>query len=562
MTRPVLALVLLLAAALTGCMPTAPVRDGRNSGRVDPIDWRAAKDELSMTMRKISEQLEAVGLEPARAEVRGFLVAGSRKTHRIRVPSHRCATLVAIASRGVRDLDAALYSPEGELLASDTQPDAHPTIQLCAGERVRDLYYMLQIYEGAGSFLMVPFLGPRSALAGAGKLLGGQPAVARLDGDDPEPLDRITAFRGGLQRRGFEPQDAPLDVALSGEQSVRISLRVEPGACYTAAAFGLEGLDHIQLRVVDDEGIEVARDEAPSDEVAAQFCADRRAEYAAEVRGQKGQGSTVFQVFRADTAVLGGVSGLWLGERPLTRAALHTLDEARAAVKAEATRDGFRRVREIEEGRITAGEVRRIPVEMPRGRCSRLHVVGGQGVRMLTVSARDADGIDVGQSSGDSLTTYLHVCSSDGRGLTLTLSSEGGGGRFAVVSHEAQLASIPPNRAEGAVRASYLQAVRRARDAGYRPHGAFEKGPRKVALGKSDPHTVLFGAESARCIRAYAISAGPNVKTELRVKDEVVASGGDGKPARYCSTADASLDIVSVDFDTGAPEAWLMVLVK
>ena len=109
--------------------------------------------------------------------------------------------MVAIASRGVHDMDAAVYSPEGELLAADSQPDAHPTIQVCSGEQEARLYYVVHIYEGAGAYLMVPFAGGSEQLEAGARVLGGRPATARLGERDEGDLDRVAAFRDGVMRR-------------------------------------------------------------------------------------------------------------------------------------------------------------------------------------------------------------------------------------------------------------------------------------------------------------------------------------------------------------------------
>ncbi len=551
-------LALLAACATTassGSIPSEAPQAPRTS-------FRDGDDRLSVSMRALSAQLHEAGLRADRHEYRGFLTAGARSTHALRIPPRTCQTLVAIASRGVHDMDAAVYSPAGEMLAADSQPDAHPTIQVCSGDEAAALYYVVHIYEGAGAYLMVPFEGPPGRLEAGARLLGGRPAIARLGRQQADNLDRVAAFRDGVLRRGFEAHGSPLPMPLSRNQRMRVALPVQPGACYTAGAFALDGIGDVNLRVLDEEGVEVGRDESPERDASTQFCADRRAEYTTEVHASLGEGQALLEIFRVEAAAIGGHSGLWLGERPVVRAATMPLPEARGAVAAEAGRDGFRRPRLIHEGYLATGEVAHAQLALGAKRCARVHAVGGRGVRALALEARDEEGNMLTSTRGGAQTTYVHVCAKKPREVAFTVHAKGGGGRFALVTHGARFGTVPPREADEQVRAHFLQAMRKARDAGYRLHGAFEKGPRRIPLGKKDPRSVLFGAESARCVRAYALAGPARVKTLLRVHDEVVATSAGPDPARFCAPSGERLDIVSVGLETGTDGAWLMVLVK
>jgi hypothetical protein len=83
-----------------------------------------------------------------------------------------------------------------------------------------------------------------------------------------------------------------------------------------------------------------------------------------------------------------------------------------------------------------------------------------------------------------------------------------------------------------------------------------------MSMGQGKPRDVIFGAEAARCVRAYALSEEGRVETVLRVDDELVATEVAPEHVRYCATTEEPLDVVTVALDTEAEQAWLMVLVK
>ena len=138
-------------------------------------------------------------------------------------------------------MDAALYSADGDVLASTRSPTRIRRSRSAPAHEPRTLYYALQVYEGAGTFLMAGFIGQQSTLDGAAKLLGARPTVARLGYSEPDGPGRVAAFRDGLQRRGFS-RCRRRCACRSLDQHIRAALAVEPGECYTAAGFALDGL--------------------------------------------------------------------------------------------------------------------------------------------------------------------------------------------------------------------------------------------------------------------------------------------------------------------------------
>jgi hypothetical protein len=565
MSARLAALGLVMFAA--GCASSAPLGPSRpDTAFHDAEGWRTASDALAMEMRAVASGLERAGLRTGDDAFRGFLTAGTRGTHRVDLPPRSCVTLVAIASAGIKDMDASIYSPEGDVLAVDSQPDARPTLQVCSGSETARLYYTLQVYDGAGSFLVAGFHGQRSSLEAAAKLLGARSAVADLGDVGAEGPSRVGAFRDGLQRRGFAAVQSPLRVPLVADQRVRAALSVEPGACYTAAGFALDGLENVDLRVLDEEGVEVARDASQEEDASTQFCTDRGAEYAAELHGVSGKGSALLLLFRADAASIGGRAGLWLGERPLARASTTKLGDAIAAVTRRAVQDGFTLTRTLHSGQLGPGAAIAQKLSLRAKRCARIHVVGGPGIRGLDMVALDANGREVASARGSSETAYLHVCGMAPRELSIQAHVASGAGPFAITVHEAPLAAVAPRGLDESLVADLQQAMSQARDAGYRLHPEFSE-PHRVAVKRSASVSIKLADEPVRCVRAYVLSREARARGELMVAGKQVDAGHfAGEPARFCTGKESPSEVKSLELRvrTSAEheEAWVLVLVR
>ena len=264
-------------------------------------------------MADMAQRLGAAGLQ-AHPGVRlhGFIAHGGRMTQAVDVPSDTCLTMVALSTEGVGDMDAALYTADGEVLAADAQPDAHPAIQICGGAEAARLYYVVHAYSGAGSFLMQAFSGPRTALSTVAAELGGQPALATVPGAQPVVEDLIDGLAHGLRKRGFQPIEPPLRVPLEPQQRVRVGLHVTPGRCYAVAAFGVDGIENLELRVLDQHGDPLALDTSPLAQAEVQFCAREEAHFTAETYAANGGGAAAMLLYQGNAHQVLPGAGLWL----------------------------------------------------------------------------------------------------------------------------------------------------------------------------------------------------------------------------------------------------------
>ncbi len=386
-------------------------------------------DSLETRMNAIAQQMEEAGLSRGAIWQRGFVPSGSRETLRLEIPADTCATVVALASSGVRDVDATLYLPDGTQVAQDAQADSHPTLQVCAEGEGRYFYYTLLAYEGAGAYLVASFLSDRSLFPQAAAIVGGRPGIAAEAELSPE--ERVVqAFSESVQRRGFAATKDPVRMQLVETQSVRVAIEVDVAHCYTVGVFALEGLEDVNLRVLDEEGRDVAFDASASRDATTQFCVDRRAQFSAELTAVRGQGAAVVALYAASEVDAGGNSGLWLGSRSNEQLSTRSLqdslrDDAIAAVEAGYSQPAVRA-----RGALSMGEAVEHAFSLKGGTCTRIAASGGEGSGTMHLSVGAA--ADITPVRLDD--SRVEVCSTKMTQVQAIVVSRRGYGEYAVTA--------------------------------------------------------------------------------------------------------------------------------
>jgi len=144
-----------------------------------------------------------------------FLVEGTRWRREVEPMADGCVGFLAVVGERIRDLDLYVYSQEGELLASDLRPDAHPYVRLChSGEA--PVILEAHAYGGSGPARVARIAGAPERLASLGALVGecfagvASRANAAPDlGPEPAAGGLVAPVRNGV-RHAFP---APAEVA-------------------------------------------------------------------------------------------------------------------------------------------------------------------------------------------------------------------------------------------------------------------------------------------------------------------------------------------------------------
>ncbi len=349
----------------------------------------AQEDVLRARVDELRASVAVDGVRFDRVLARGFLAPHGQVTHAVEVAAGQCVSIVAVGSPAIRDLDAHLFDPGGELVVEDVEVDAHPTVQLCATS-ARRVYHALEAFEGQGAYAVLAFASDRAGLSVVARAMGGHPAAATGAAGADEALERrLTAFRDGIARRGFQGYGDPRSVDFGGAGSMILPLQVTPDRCYTVAAFSVEEASALAVSVLDGDLDELAGDPQGGRDAAAQFCPGAEGPLSVRVERRSGGGAVVLHAFNADASSVGGEGALWLGVRRGVGDA-QSVEQALASVTARLTAAQVAAPQPDPAAApvtLQPGETRVRPLPVAAGRCSMVLAGGAPSVARVRVEA-------------------------------------------------------------------------------------------------------------------------------------------------------------------------------
>ncbi len=234
---------------------------------------------------------------------------------------------------------------------------------------------------------------------------------------------------------------------IAAGQRVRVPLPTQPSRCYTVVGLAGPGIANLDLVVLDELGAELVSDTSESSDAQVQICADRQADYAAELVAARGGGEARIAIFAGDERDVGAESGLWLGERrantrspvPLDDAVRANLDGARAA--------GWAEPRRAAGGSLLGGQAIAHEVSLPANRCSLVIATGGRGMGRLLLRVVDEAGREVARRGGAAPSASASLCNERSARVSAELVARRGQGDYALYVLEkpidAGLAEVP-----------------------------------------------------------------------------------------------------------------------
>ena len=524
-------LICAFAASALGCgggsvvtITTTPDSSHAAAGEShDALDTRVA--ELTTSLRR-------AGGTPAGIATRGFLAGGESATFPVTVAAGTCLTVATVASPGVRDLDATLFAPSGDVLAEDTAEDAHPSLQLCApGTAARRAFVVVRAYSGAGAYLATSVSSSRAALPALAGVVGGTPGIASDTieevADDARLRDQVL----GATRRGLEQRGEPRDVTLAARQTVWLPLPLEASHCVSVVALAEHGLEDVDAQLLDADGSELTRDVGTGRDAGLQHCVERAAELVLVLTAVRGEGNARVVVFDGPVTRVGGASGLWLGQPAADRAEIASLDAVIADAHARATAAGFRVRGRPVRAILPRGGAIRSTLAIAAGTCARLEVSAGPGIARPYLLA-SVDGVPRAEHEGrgEGQPAIAHLCTRPALHLDISLVARSGSGELALtVSTRATLAAADDvARAE----AGRLDELARSLAAGYA-----SRAPARLAAGDSAPlHLTVAAGTCARVVfvaddaRRVALAATGSEGYTL------AGDSGDAPRVGFCAT--------------------------
>lgn len=548
-----MSLSLVIAGCLAGCGAGA-------AGASRPPETGAVEEgvvDADPETRRLRAELEALGLVPHGDEPVGFLVEGRAEVHRVSAPPGRCLTLAARSATGLRDLDVTLYAPDGRPLAEDIEPDAHPTVQLCAGpDRPRVAHLLVAALAGHGDYRILAYQGDVETLPEVRRVVGGKPGVALSSSGTPADSERAleeaaTRFAAGVERAGFllRAEPLPLEAPEDGV-SFEKPIRVAEGHCYTVALFHPGPPGSVLVTALDGWGTPLARSDPGEGHAALQWCAGESGYHAVRIDGLDQGGRLA--VWEVEARRVGGGQDLWLG-RPIdptsdggsTAAAPDPVARFRRALVAR----GYPPPRRLGGGRLVTGQaVEGFPTARRRARrgsatgCTAYLAAPGDGLISVDLVSREPEGgvITQARAYGSAGAAKVLVrCGPERSASGLRVSADRGAGGFTLWASErrdevggAEPGETLPGR-DGLGRLATAELALLGRD----PAPDQLLRPERVVLG-GPPRPLLSPGDRARCVSAVVL--GPR----------------DGPPWRATLAAGAGSDQAALDdggIDDDAP---------
>jgi hypothetical protein len=394
----------LLFLALGACAGRGVRAPGAPSGAVQADPASDLVGGSAVALADALARVEGYRVEPALD--RGFLAPGARALLPITLEPLTCTAIVAVASPSVADLDAALYTPDGAVLAEDDASDPRPIVRMCTGKQRLSAYLALYAFQGTGSYAAVRMTRPRKE----------SDPVPVADDDvsgSPEFLELVRA----LHNRGYQDEGPSTRLPLVSGSALRLAAKVVAGQCYSMVADG----EALHLRLFDDEGFEVAQGVGEKGPAALQYCASRSGEFALELSARGATRVAQLARFRAAQAAVGGARGAWLGEPVPTPDAEPQPGAAGPPRQCRGPSQSLAKQIALSQGHVLELPLARV------GGCALVVAQLHQGLTRLTLRAENAQGAELASQEVRGGSGSLQVCAATPGSRVMVIARAGFG---------------------------------------------------------------------------------------------------------------------------------------
>jgi len=401
------AIILALGLLASAC--------GRTAGAPAPASaahtLHSEQDVVTQSVLPLAELLEAEGFTLDPNIDRGFLAPASRVTREVTIAPHTCLAMAAVATPSIADLDAGLYAADGSVLAEDDASDARPVVRICTGQQPVTAYLALFAFQGTGSYAIARLTRPAKP---SDEMLGSDEAVGSA------PFLELVR---GLRRRGYHDDGPTTDLPLVAGSALRIANKVAAGQCYTVVADG----EQLRVRLLDEDGRELALGIGEQGPAAFQYCASRSAELTLEVSGQGAARAAHLLRLRASQTAVGGARAVWLGEPSVGGA-----ESAPEASKHDSCAGTEQPI--AAEARLTQGKVLELPLPAASSKCELIEATLHEGLSRVTLRVESAQGVVLGEREILRGSSGLYVCDA-GQARRISALGRAGFGALTLVRH-------------------------------------------------------------------------------------------------------------------------------
>ena len=413
----------LLALALAACHPVAESPAARPAA---PNVVGGDLDAKSL-LGDVPFRATQLGAGPARVVASGPIGEGERRGAFVDVPASSCLLGYARASTSVEDIDVVAFAEEGNPIAADEAPDAHPTVLVCPPHPDR-VYLAVHDASGEGLVALAAQIFPQEHAGEIASKLGAHGA----QGDGTRSADawpgldeRVRAHRAALGGRWEETKR--IAVTADARTETVVPLVADANQCVDVFAVGDDSVALLDLEIADGDGRIVARAHEGARERSVDVCTTSALSGSVHLRPHVGTGLAAVVVGKTP---LDAASDLT--DRPETAwyATSRTVDQARRALDVELEHAGYGAGTTAGSGSLVFGRRASLPLDPTPSGCSRVDVVAGSPLALFDARVWDDRGALVASGEGASQVA-LFVCRA--QKTQLELEARGRPGPFGVV---------------------------------------------------------------------------------------------------------------------------------
>jgi hypothetical protein len=453
----------------------------------------------------------------------------------VEVPLDDCVLAYARGGPTVNDVDVAIYSDDGAILAVDEERDAHPTVVLCPPHPQR-IYVAGHVAEGEGLVAVGAHLISQERAAGVSQGLGVHGTLEQRS----MPADLGPGLDDAIRRHHIElggqwEEVRRLALTVDARVPAYLTVAIEANHCVDAFVLPGEDIGPLDAEVVDSDGRTLARSRDGSGPRGLIVCSPVARTGSLVIRPHIGRGVAAIVLARADAETYRDIAArpevAWSGPRL-------SVQGARSVHETALANGGYAGPLATVSGTLTLAARAIIPVAVraPDGACLRIDITAGEPLALVEARLWSDAGALLASDEAPS-SALLFGCGGGGR-ARLELEARGRPGPFSV--------TVRPERwKDTAFDGVPLAASRMLARAALGPERVLQGKERSVRVVLLDAANRVSWGElvpADRCARVSVGVQGEGAGVDLRVFDEANveldrAEGPDAAQVRACASA-------------------------
>lgn len=449
------------------------------------------------------------------------------------IPSDDCLLAYARGGPSITDVDVAVYSDDGAVLAVDEGRDVHPTVVLCPPHPTR-VYVAGHVAEGEGPVAVGAQVVPIARATAVGQSLGAHGSLEQgfVPADVGPGLD--DAIRRHCLELGGKWEEAKrLALTVDARVPAYVAVAVDAHRCVDAFVVPGEELGPLDAEVLDSDGRTLARSRDGSGPRGIIVCSSVAFTGTLALRPHVGRGLAAIVFARADSDIYGDISGrpdvAWFSPR-------RPLQVAKNELEAALSNGGYVTPIATASGVLAPSNQARVPIDLKaanRGSCLRVDVLADE-IGAPVDAHLWTDGGSLLASDHTFSSALLFACA--GGGGRLELEARGSAGSFFVTIRPERWRDVA---FEGAPLAASRMLERAATGPGRIAQGK-ERYVRVIALDAANRVSWSESVPGGRCARLVAGVQGQGAGVDLRAFDEANveldrAAGPQSAAVRACA---------------------------